>query len=468
MSPDQTQSGGLALLPTDGIKDPQVRAFLDRLVQAWDQRNEGDDRFVSKREFRAIAGEAILGVIGGGNGFDTGAPGGALLATAVANLQNAITNSILYQLLGQSVKLSDLDAVRSKIDAAVQYAGSGISSEITQRHSQDMALASAINRIWSYVGGATAVISDGTLASASPTSAVATKWNSVISAVTDPNTGNVATAAILSETRTYASNADSTFNASYVVKAQISTGGQTIVGGFGLQATAGAGSAAGATISFGVRADQFFIAGTSATPALGTQLADTTAPFIVVTSPQTIGGITYSPGVYMKTAFIVDASIGTAKIQDAAITNAKIGDAQITNAKIGNAAVDTLQVAGNAVTVPVGVYTSGAATGTTLQSASITCSGQPVMVAAGFVAATPNTTQNTVYLKRDGVTLATAQFTTITSDGLNPTGLTVSMPPIKDSPGAGTHTYTLELDGTSTVGYNNCKARGIVLMEVKR
>ncbi|MBE0438030.1 MAG: DUF1983 domain-containing protein [Methylomicrobium sp.] len=53
--------------------------------------------------------------------------------------------------------------------------------------------------------------------------------------------------------------------------------------------------------------------------------------------------------------YIANAAIDTAQIANAAINTAKIADAAITSAKIGNAQVDTLQIAGNAVTVPVSV-----------------------------------------------------------------------------------------------------------------
>lgn len=57
--------------------------------------------------------------------------------------------------------------------------------------------------------------------------------------------------------------------------------------------------------------------------------------------------------VYIKSAFIADASITSAKIGTAQIKTANIENAAITNAKIGNAEVDTLKIAGNAVTVPL-------------------------------------------------------------------------------------------------------------------
>ena len=77
------------------------------------------------------------------------------------------------------------------------------------------------------------------------------------------------------------------------------------------------------------------------------------------------GTITAASGVIadaaITTAKIADAAVTSAKILDANIITAKIADAAITEAKIGNAQVDTLQIAGNAVTVPVYV-TGGSST----------------------------------------------------------------------------------------------------------
>jgi hypothetical protein len=91
------------------------------------------------------------------------------------------------------------------------------------------------------------------------------------------------------------------------------------------------------------------------------------------------GGLIAASGVITTAAQINDAVITNAKIQNGAITTAKIGDLQvtgakiddatitsakiqnaaITNAKIGTAQVDTLQIAGNAVTIPVSASASG-------------------------------------------------------------------------------------------------------------
>jgi hypothetical protein len=125
----------------------------------------------------------------------------------------------------------------------------------------------------------------------------------------------VNSASILQETRTYANNTDSTLNAIYSVRAQVSTGGQTIVGGFGLSATSGAGSAQGPTIGFGVLANSFFIAAPSTTYDPVAQYGvNTQQPFVVVTTPTTINGVVYQPGVYLKNAVIGTAAIGNAQI----------------------------------------------------------------------------------------------------------------------------------------------------------
>jgi len=175
--------------------------------------------------------------------------------------------------------------------------------------------------------------------------------------------------------------------AQYTVK--IDTNGA--VAGYGLASAVN--DAGGITSEFIVNADRFAILKDA------TDTGTANVPFIVQTTAETINGVSAPAGVYIADAFIrngaianakigqaaidngkiADASITTAKIQDAqitsakiqdaqitnakiqngAITSAKIGDAEITTAKIGSAQVDTLQLAGNAVTVPVASTYSG-------------------------------------------------------------------------------------------------------------
>lgn len=170
------------------------------------------------------------------------------------------------------------------------------------------------------------------------------------------------------------------------------------VSGFGLASTANNSTPFS---DFQIRADRFAISSPSG-PGIAPSY-----PFTVLTTTQTIDGTSVAPGVYIKSATIMNGAITNAKIKDATIesakiasldagkittgfldaarvqidgvtldtyydssigrnrlqikdlgvTTAKIGNAQITTAKIQNAAVETLKIAGNAVTLPL-VYSA--------------------------------------------------------------------------------------------------------------
>lgn len=76
----------------------------------------------------------------------------------------------------------------------------------------------------------------------------------------------------------------------------------------------------------------------------------------------TYGRLTVKSPTTGETVFDASGLSGTF-IKDATITSAKIGYAQIDGAHIKDLAVDTLQIAGNAITVPVFAYTGGSITG---------------------------------------------------------------------------------------------------------
>lgn len=343
------------LPPTDGIKDPQTRAFADALISAWGVRNgtvgaNDKERFITKKEFQSLTESSLANIFAGGSGTSTsitgdGATNSPLVisnAKLIENLTNSILKSKLFIDLGTQIRVTSLSQAQIA-------AGAGLTTEKTIRASKDNAMASAINTMWAAVGNGGALIQDAQLAAATPVAALATKWLQVQAALTDPNTGLVSSAVIRSTYEAYVNDVNGQMNASYIVQAQISTGGRTLVGGFGLMATAGAGSPQGPTIAFGVRADTFFIAGTADSLSLPEQLANTAVPFIVVTNTQTIDGLVYEPGVYIKSAFFVKASIDKAFIKKGTITSAEIEDAAIT----------TLKIAGEAITVPVSNYNGG-------------------------------------------------------------------------------------------------------------
>ncbi|AGY48127.1 tail protein [Acinetobacter phage Presley] len=94
--------------------------------------------------------------------------------------------------------------------------------------------------------------------------------------------------------------------ASYVVKTDVNG----LVTSYGVYNQDGVGA-------FGVNADYFYV-------GKGTTATNGKKPFMVLTSPQTIGGTTYPAGTWIDVAMIANATIGTAHIADASITNAKI------------------------------------------------------------------------------------------------------------------------------------------------
>ena len=453
-----------------------MRAWADAFSNAWAKRNgaigpEDGERFVKLSEIGNLAGRAVAdafagGVVGGASGGFGQNPTAQQINQSIDNLADSIRKSILYQLLEQQITPVQLETIRQNLEGSINDAFTYIGTEETERTTDDLALAQAIQTIWASVGGTDAIIQSGSLTATTPNTAQATRWNQVVAAVTDPNTGNINSASIVEELDTYASNADTTFNAIYSVRAQLSVGGQRVVGGFALPATPGAGSAQGPTTDFGVRADRFFIAATSGTPDAATQIGQGShIPFMVLTSPQIVNGVTYAPGVYIKKAVIGDATIGTAQIADANITTAKIGDAQITNAKIGDAQittakigvaqVDTLRIGANQVTVPWSFSSNSlipfANTGgwTTVQAGAIQCFGGQL-----FVHGSSNAEAIGVYnpgvdewtgvapvrsrILRDATVLAE-------SSGSNISYI--------DTPGAGIFTYTLQVSIAPAVDF---------------
>ena len=91
--------------------------------------------------------------------------------------------------------------------------------------------------------------------------------------------------------------------------------------------------------AFGVNADYFYV---------GTANSNKKKPFMVLTSPQIIGGVTYPAGTWMDVALIANATIGTAHIQDASITNAKIKD--LNADKITAGTLDANCIGANSIT----------------------------------------------------------------------------------------------------------------------
>ena len=122
----------------------------------------------------------------------------------------------------------------------------------------------------------------------------------------------------------------------YTVK--LDSGGK--ISGFGLMND-------GATSAFDVRADRFSISAPVGKP----NDVNGTSPFMVLTNPQVIDGVSVPSGTYMRNFYAPKGSIDTLQVADGAIKSAQIDDLAVTTAKIADLAVDTLQIKGQAVTV---------------------------------------------------------------------------------------------------------------------
>lgn len=118
----------------------------------------------------------------------------------------------------------------------------------------------------------------------------------------------------------------------YSVRVALTSGGKTVVGGFGLAGTSG--GSAGATIDFGVRADKFWVGAPNDGSGLGDIL-----PFVVNTVAVTVNGVSVPPGVYMDAAYIKNGTITNAKIGNAAIDDAKVANLSASKILAGSIAV---------------------------------------------------------------------------------------------------------------------------------
>lgn len=117
-------------------------------------------------------------------------------------------------------------------------------------------------------------------------------------------------------------------------------------------------------------------------------------------------------------------------------------------------AVNTINLAGQAVTIPVGAYSEGLTpAGAFAQTVSINSTGAPISISASLVISN-NQDYISWSLRRNGFVIY--QGPTI----FNPNPLSVAFTVI-DTPGAGAHTYQL---AASMNSYN----RALVLMELKR
>lgn len=118
----------------------------------------------------------------------------------------------------------------------------------------------------------------------------------------------------------------------YTVRAEVTAGGRTVVGGFGISGSAT--DESGPSIDFGVVANKFWIG----PPASATGLTDV-APFVVQTTDQTVNGVLIPKGVYMDAAYIKNLTAMVARLGTLWVDNAMIADLSVVKLTTGSLAV---------------------------------------------------------------------------------------------------------------------------------
>lgn len=223
--------------------------------------------------------------------------GNSALATRASTLESTVNNPTT----GVSATALALDVVETLVNSGTQG-----NVALASRTS---ALEATVNNVTTGVVATAEALDVVELTVTNGTSgnaALAARTLGLEASVNSPTSGNNPTyARLLTEESTRAA-LDGSVAALYTLRAEVSSGGRTVVGGFGLSATATA--TAGPRIDFGVRADQFWI-----TAPAGSGAADS-KPFIVRTSTSSEGGVTIPAGVYMDAAFIVNLSALYARI----------------------------------------------------------------------------------------------------------------------------------------------------------
>lgn len=224
---------------------------------------------------------------------------------------------------------------KSAVDGALSSMSSSLTSAFTTADT------ATLNSAKTYADGA---ISTYAYSKAQTDSAIATSTNTVSARLN--NGGDINEAIVQAQsTATAAGSVGTHLSALYTLRVQLTQGGRTVVGGFGISGSAS--GSAGPTIDFGVRADKFWIGA----PEGSTGVADV-QPFVVQTTDQTVNGVLVPKGVYMDAAYIknvtaIVARLGSAWIDDAKIANLSAGKLTAGDGTVGGTLKSTNYVGGS-------------------------------------------------------------------------------------------------------------------------
>lgn len=197
------------------------------------------------------------------------------------------------------------------------YTKTATDSAISQATSSLVSTTALNNALGSYV--TTATLTTNYYTKTDTDSAISTQTSTLSARLNNFNGSGVS----LEVASSAQASTVSGLSAQYTVK--IDNNGH--VSGFGLASTS---TTSGPSSAFIVRADRFAIAGPNdASDPLGT-ITPSRLPFIVTTTPTTIGGRVYPAGTWIDTAFVANATIDTAMISS--LTADKITTGSLTAA----------------------------------------------------------------------------------------------------------------------------------------
>lgn len=168
--------------------------------------------------------------------------------------------------------------------------------------------------------------------------ATSTRVDALTARVTSPSATpadpafNPVYASLLAESSARAT-LDGDVRALYTLRAEVSAGGRTVVGGFGLAGTASAG--AGPRIDFGVRADSFFVEA----PSGGGNPTTRLTPFTIRTTSFSENGVLMPAGVYMDAAFMTNLTAMYARISSLVADSISAASISVSKLTAGTLAV---------------------------------------------------------------------------------------------------------------------------------
>lgn len=261
------------------------------------------------------------------------------MQTAITANASAITSETTSRVAADAVLSSRIDTVSASLlvpeaGSTGDFAGAttvyaGVYTEQSARAEADLALAAQINNVSAqvntYNNAYFAAVQTETTARISADAATASQLTTVQTQV------NANSAAVATNASAY-TDLNGRVAASYTIRTQVTTAGQTYIAGVGIGIDNTSGTVQSQVL---VTADRFAV--------LETTGNNTFAPF-VIQGGQAFINSAFIGNAYITNAMIANAAITTAKIANATITNAQIATATITQANIANAAIGTAQI----------------------------------------------------------------------------------------------------------------------------